>query len=47
MERAFLDRRQIQLQRDIQEALRSGDGERADQLAVEKIEVSRMLRTLK
>lgn len=47
MERAFLDRRQIQLQRDIQEALRSGDGERADQLAMEKIEVSRMLRTLK
>lgn len=47
MERAFLDRRQIQIQRDIQEALRSGDGARADQLAAEKIEIARMLRTLK
>ena len=47
MERAFLDRRQIQIQRDIQEALRSGDDARADQLAAEKIEISRMLRTLK
>ena len=47
MERAYLDRRQIQIQRDIQEALRSGDGARADQLAEEKIEIARMLRTLK
>jgi len=47
MERGYLDRRQIQIQRDIQEALRSGDGARADQLAMEKLEIARMLRTLK
>lgn len=47
MERAFLDRRQIQLQRDIQEALRAGDGALADRLATEKIDISRMLRSLK
>ncbi len=47
MERAYLDRRQIQLQRDFQEALRSGDEKRADQLAVEKNDLARMLRSLK
>ena len=39
MERAFLDRRQLQIQRDIQEALRSGDVARADQLAAEKMRI--------
>jgi DNA primase len=47
MERAFLDRRQIQIQRELQEALRSGDETRADQLASEKIELARMSRSLK
>jgi DNA primase len=47
MERAYLDRRQIQIQRDLQEALRNGDEARADQLAVEKQDLARMLRSLK
>jgi DNA primase len=47
MERAYLDRRQIQIQRDLQEALRNGDEARADQLAVEKLDLARMLRSLK
>jgi DNA primase len=47
MERAYFDRRQIQVQRDLQEALRSGDETRADQLAAEKQELARMLQTLK
>ena len=47
MERAFFDRRQIQVQRELQEALRSGDETRADQLAAEKQELARMLQTLK
>jgi DNA primase len=47
MERAFLDRRQIQIQRELQDALRSGDEARADQLASEKLELARMLRSLK
>src|SRR5687768_4601628 len=47
MERAFLDRRQLQIQRDLQEALRNGDEARADQLAVEKQDLARMLRSLK
>lgn len=39
MERAFLDRRQIQIQRDIQEALRAGDEALADRLVSEKMRI--------
>ena len=44
MERAFLDRRRLQIQREIQEALRSGDVARADQLAAEKMRISSELK---
>ena len=47
MERAFLGRRKIQIQRDIQEALRAGDSARADELSAEKMEIDRILWTLK
>ena len=47
MERGYLDRRQRQIQRDIAEALSSGDSRRADELAREKIELSRMSSQLK
>jgi DNA primase len=44
MERAFLDRRQTQIQREIQEALRSGDDARADQLVAEKMRILSQLK---
>jgi DNA primase len=47
MERGYLDRRKQQLQRAIVDAERSGDSERLEQLVVEKMELSRILSSLK
>ncbi|MFP5245714.1 MAG: toprim domain-containing protein, partial [Thermoanaerobaculia bacterium] len=47
MERSFLDRRKQQIQREIVDAERSGDSARVDQLVIEKMEISRMLSSLK
>lgn len=47
MERSYLDRRQRQIQREISDALNSGDSRRADELAREKIELTRMSNQLK
>ncbi|MBV9496113.1 MAG: DNA primase [Acidobacteria bacterium] len=47
MERSFVDRRKLQIQRDIVEAEKSGDLRRVDQLVAEKMELSRILSTLK
>ena len=44
MERAYLDRKRLQIQREIQEALRSGDEARVNELVAEKM---RMLNQLK
>lgn len=47
MERGYLDRRKQQIQREIVDAERSGDAHRLDQLVLEKMELSRMLSSLK
>jgi DNA primase len=47
MERGFLDRRKQQIQRDIVDAERNGDSGRVEQLVNEKMEVSRILSSLK
>lgn len=47
MERGYLNRRRIQIQRDIVEAEKAGDMERLRELDREKTELSRMLSTLK
>jgi DNA primase len=47
MERSYVERRQQQIQRDIVEAERSGDARLLDQLVVEKLELSRILSSLK
>jgi hypothetical protein len=47
MERGYLNRRRIQIQRDIVEAEKAGDEERMRELDREKTELSRMLSTLK
>jgi DNA primase len=47
MERRYLDRRKQQIQRDIAEAERLGDSERLDQLVAAKMELSRILSTMK
>jgi DNA primase len=47
MERGRLDRRQQQLQRDIVDAERSGDGQRLDQLLTEKSQLHKLLSSLK
>lgn len=47
LERAYLDRRRQQIQRDIVDATRAGDGLRADQLVAEKMQIMRMLSELK
>jgi DNA primase len=47
MERAYLERRNLEIQRDITEAQRQGDGDRADELVTEKMRISRMLNEAK
>ncbi len=47
MERGYLNRRRIQIQREIVEAEKAGDSERLRELDREKTELSRMLSTLK
>jgi DNA primase len=47
MERAYLERRNLEIQRDIAEAQRQGDANRADELVAEKMRISRMLNEAK
>lgn len=47
MERRYLDRRKLDIQRDIAEAERLGDSNRVDELIAEKMELSRILSTMK
>lgn len=47
MERGYLDRRKQLIQREIVDAERNGDSERVDRLVTEKMELSRILNTLK
>jgi len=47
MERGFLDRRKQQIQREIIDAERSGDSQLVDRLVNERMEISRILSTLK
>ena len=47
LERNYLERRKLQIQRDIAEAERVGDTERLNRLDAEKLELSRMFSSLK
>jgi DNA primase len=47
LHRGFVERRQRQIQQEIEEALRNGDDTRVRQLDAEKLELSRMSSTLK
>jgi DNA primase len=47
LERHFLEKRKLEIQREIVEAEKRGDGDRVAQLDAEKIEISRMSSTLK
>ena len=47
LHRGYVERRKRQIQQEIEEALRNGDENRVRQLDVEKLELSRMLSTLK
>jgi DNA primase len=47
MERGYLDRRKLQLQRAIVDAERAGDSARVEQLVLEKMELSRISNSLK
>jgi hypothetical protein len=47
MERAYLERRNLEIQRDITEAQRQGDGDRAAELGMEKVRILRMLNEAK
>ena len=47
MERAYLDRRNLEIQQAISEAQRQGDGEQAAQLGMEKVRILRMLNEAK
>jgi len=47
MEKRYLDRRKLEIQRDIMEAERLGDFRLVDQLVAEKMELSRISSTLK
>src|SRR5216684_2911124 len=47
MERAYLERRNLEIQREIVEAERQGDSERTGQLYAEKMAISRMLNEAK
>jgi hypothetical protein len=47
MERNYLERRKLHIQREISEAEKSGDAERVRELDREKIDIARMLSNLK
>jgi DNA primase len=47
MERAYLERRNLEIQRDIADAQRQGDAARAEELVAEKMRISRMLNEAK
>jgi len=47
MERHYLERRKLEIQREIMEAEKRGDAQRAAELDADKLELSRMLNTLK
>ena len=47
MERGYLDRRKQQIQREIVDAERNGDSSRVDDLVAQKMELTRMLSSLK
>ena len=47
MQKAYIERRKREIQQDIEEAVRNGDHSRERQLDTEKLELSRMLSTLK
>jgi DNA primase len=47
MERAYLERRNLEIQRDIADAQRQGDAARAEDLVAEKMRISRMLNEAK
>jgi len=47
LHRGFVERRQRQIQQEIEEALRNGDDDRVRRLDAEKLELSRMSSTLK
>jgi DNA primase len=47
LERRSLDRRRQEIQREINEAQRSGDAERSDRLSTEILQINRILHTLK
>ncbi len=47
LERSYLERRKLQIQREITEAERNGDESRVRQLDREKLDISRMLSALK
>jgi len=47
MERSYLERRNLEIQRDIAEAQRQGDEDRAAELSMEKMRISRMLNEAK
>ena len=47
MQKAYIERRKREIQQDIEEAVRSGDRDRERKLDTEKLELSRMLSSLK
>ncbi len=47
MERAYLERRNLEIQREVIEAQRQGDGDRAAELGMEKVRILRMLNETK
>jgi hypothetical protein len=47
MERAYLERRNLEIQREVSEAQRQGDDDRAAELGMEKMRISRMLNEAK
>src|SRR3954466_1424171 len=47
MERAYLERRNLELQREVSEAQRQGDDDRAAELGMEKMRISRILNEAK
>ena len=47
MERRYIDRRMLEIQRDIEEAEKRGDESVVDALSSEKLDLRRMLSTMK
>ena len=47
MQKAHIERRKREIQREIEEAVRAGDPDRERRLDAEKLELSRMSNTLK